>query len=158
MCLLYWLNLPSVTKQHSPHHHHHHHSLPMLLSVSLTHNHTCLCQGWLGGLVKLSIAHKRSFIKADRRGSRLLKLITPWSHREYRLLSVSNGPSPSSPPYLHLHREQNRVDVWRQGQWLRCETGMDNLKTKDLQLVNWLFYYICKKRWHQLHPSFQEAI
>lgn len=126
--------------------------------VSLTHNHTCLCQGGLSGVVKLSIARKRSFIKADRRGGRLLKLITPWSHRECGLLSVSDGPSPSSPPYLHLQREQNRVDVWWQGEWLWCVTWMDNLKTKDLHLADWLFYYISKKRWHQLYPSFQEAI
>lgn len=63
------------------------------LSLSPTHNLTHLCQGGLSGVVKLSIARKRSFIKADRRGGRLLKLITPSSHRKHGLLSVSNGPS-----------------------------------------------------------------
>lgn len=58
------------------------------LWVCLSHTHTCihisthLCQSRLGGVVKLSIARKRSFIKADRRGGRLLKLITPRSHRK----------------------------------------------------------------------------
>ncbi|KAI9520344.1 hypothetical protein NQZ68_018651 [Dissostichus eleginoides] len=37
----------------------------------------------LSGVVKLSIARKRSFIKADRRGGRLLKLITPRSHSKH---------------------------------------------------------------------------
>lgn len=83
----------------------------VFLSLSLsTHNLTHLCQGGLSGVVKLSIARKRSFIKADRRAGRLLKLITPPSHRKHGLLSVSNGPSPPSPCTC---RETKRV--WLQG-------------------------------------------
>lgn len=75
ICLLYWLNLPSVNERHGPH------SPPLSLSLSLAIPHLSahLCQGGLSGVVKLSIARKCSFIKADRRGGRLLKLITPRS-------------------------------------------------------------------------------
>lgn len=52
---------------------------PFSLSLSSPHLSAHLCQGGLSGVVKLSIARKCSFIKADRRGGRLLKLITPWS-------------------------------------------------------------------------------
>lgn len=71
ICLLYWLNLPSVSEWHGPH--------SPSLSLSIPHLSAHLFQGRLSEVVKLSIARKCSFIKADRRGGRLLKLITPWS-------------------------------------------------------------------------------
>lgn len=58
---------------------------PPRLSFPLLHLSTHLCQGGLSGVVKLSIARKRSFIKVDRRGGRLLKLITPRSHSKHGL-------------------------------------------------------------------------
>lgn len=55
-------------------------TVPILpLSLSIPHLSAHLCQGGLSGVVKLSIARKCSFIKVDRRGGRLLKLITPRS-------------------------------------------------------------------------------
>lgn len=75
-------------------------------SPSLPHLSTHLCQGELSGVVKLSIARKCSFIKADRRGGRLLKLITPRSHSKHGPSSVSHGPAPQR---RHVPVERQRA-------------------------------------------------
>lgn len=82
---------------------------------------THLCQGELSGVVKLSMARKCSFIKANRRGGRLLKLITPRSRSKHGPSSVSHGPAPRC---CHVPVERD----WEQGgvrlavlkQWNGC--------------------------------------
>lgn len=59
-----------------------------ILPLSIPHLSVHLCQGGLSGVVKLSIARKCSFIKADRRGGRLLKLITLRSHSKPQSFTV----------------------------------------------------------------------
>lgn len=60
-------------------------------------------------MVKLSIARKRSFIKVDRRGGRLLKLITPSKPQQAWALVSQSRSTTSHALYLHRKTEKERA-------------------------------------------------
>lgn len=88
-----------------------------ILPLSIPHLSVHLCQGGLSGVVKLSIARKCSFIKADRRGGRLLKLITPRSHSKSQSFTVHHL---QKIPYLQRGGDR---ECWGWNKNIRTLTG-----------------------------------